>query len=1166
MSLKKQKTVSLKKQKNDLSSQYQKKTQKEHIKDAPDTYIGSVEKDEVENWTLDGDEMRFKKFEWIAGFYKCFDEAIVNCRDHYIRLQGKYKNKEKGIVPVSFIDVEVDVETGIISLTNDGNGIDVVKHPEHKLWIPEMIFGHLMTSTNYSKTEKKIVGGKNGFGFKLVLIYSTWGSVETVDHIRGLKYTQEFKNNLSEICPPKTRKSKSKPYTKVSFKLDFERFGIDKITPDLFSMLKKRTYDIGAVTDKSVTVRFNKKAVPCRTFEQYINLYIGNKTETKRVFYHHNERWEFAVCLTPHGEFTQVSFVNGINTMKGGKHVDYILNQIVKKTSDFIEKKKKIKVKASTIKEQLMLFVNCVIENPAFDSQTKETLNTPVSKFGSRCEIPDDFIKSVIKLGVMDAAISLTELKDNKAAKKTDGRKTKSIRGIPKLMDANWAGTMRSSECVLILCEGDSAKAGIVSGLCKEDRNKYGVFPLKGKLLNVLDISQSKLNENCEIANIKKIMGLETNQEYKNMADIKKRLRYGKVLFMTDQDLDGAHIKGLCLNLFHSQWHDLVKIDSFLGFMNTPIIKATKGSMVKSFYYEIEYEDWKKTHNDGKGWKIKYYKGLGTSCAKEFKEYFKNKKEVCFKWAGIECDNSMDKVFNKKRADDRKTWLGNYDKQSVLNPSTNEISYTDFVDREMIHFSKYDCERSIPNLMDGLKISTRKIMFAAFKRNLVREIKVAQFAGYVSEHSCYHHGEKSLTEAIINQAQEFVGSNNISLLMPNGQFGTRLKGGKDHASERYIFTMLNTTITKNIFIDADRNVLNNLDDDGTSVEPEYYAPIIPMILVNGSKGIGTGFSTDIMCYNVSDIITSIKNKLKNKTTSTIIRPYYEGFNGVIEKIMSDKYLIKGCYKIIGTDKIEVTELPLGTWTEDYKIFLETLIGDAKKTNKKQIIKSYTDMCTDATIHFTINLMSGTVNKLLPKKENFGCNGLEKALRLYTTKKTSNMHLFDEKQKLKKYNKVEDIVDAYYPVRLELYGKRKAYLIKELQRIVKVLSNKARFIKEQCDDNLDLRKKKKDTVIELLKTMGFDIIDEDEGFKYLRSMTIDSVEEENYEKLMKECEEKLKQLEILKKRTIENMWLEEISDLEKQYIKYKRERNDRLTGGSIKKMKIKKKKILKKVKK
>ena len=445
-----------------MSKQYQKKTQIEHIKDAPDTYIGSVEKDEVLNWTLEEDEMRYKKFEWIAGFYKCFDEAIVNCRDHYIRLQGKHKNKEKGIIPVTSIDVDVDIDTGIISLTNDGNGIDVVKHPEHNLWIPEMIFGHLMTSTNYSKDEKKIVGGKNGFGFKLVLIYSTWGSVETIDHIRGIKYTQEFKNNLSEICKPVTRKCKSKPYTKVSFKLDFKRFGIDKITPDLFNMLKKRTYDIGAVTDKSVKVRFNQKPVPCRTFEQYINLYIGNKTETKRVFHKINERWEFAACLTPHGEFTQVSFVNGINTMRGGKHVDYILNQIIKKTIIFIEKKKKIKVKASTIKEQLMLFINCVVENPAFDSQTKETLNTPVSKFGSKCEVPDEFIKSLIKLGVMDAAITIHEVKENKAAKKHDGNKTKSIRGIPKLIDANWAGTTKSDQCVLILCEGDSAKAGIV--------------------------------------------------------------------------------------------------------------------------------------------------------------------------------------------------------------------------------------------------------------------------------------------------------------------------------------------------------------------------------------------------------------------------------------------------------------------------------------------------------------------------------------------------------------------------------------------------------------------------------------------------------------------------------------------------------------------------------
>ena len=468
-----------------------------------------------------------------------------------------------------------------------------------------------------------------------------------------------------------------------------------------------------------------------------------------------------------------------------------------------------------------------------------------------------------------------------------------------------------------------------------------------------------------------------------------------------------------------------------------------------------------------------------------------------------------------------------------------------------------------------MKISTRKILFAAFKRNLVREIKVAQFAGYVSEHSCYHHGEKSLTEAIISQAQEFVGSNNIALLLPNGQFGTRLKGGDDHASERYIFTMLNTTITKDLFQDADRHILNYLDDDGTSIEPEFYAPIIPMVLVNGSKGIGTGFSTDIMCYNPLQLIQYLENKLNGLTTFPTIEPYYEGFKGTIRKIAHDKYLIKGRYKLIGTDKIEITELPIGTWTEKYKIFLESLISDGskQKDNKKKFIKSYTDMCTDVNIQFTIHLVSGTVNNLLPKSVDYGCNALEKAFRLYTTKKTSNMHLFDEKQQLKKYKTVESIIEKYYPVRLQLYKDRKEYLIKALKRIVKILSNKARFIKEQCDDHLDLRRKKKDVVVQLLKSMHFDILDADETYKYLRTMTIDSVEEENFARLMQEKDEKMKQLAQLESKRIETMWLEELNLLKIKYNKYKQERNNRHSGLKLKKHKLtkKSKKLKKKTK-
>ena len=193
-------------------------------------------------------------------------------------------------------------------------------------------------------------------------------------------------------------------------------------------------------------------------------------------------------------------------------------------------------------------------------------------------------------------------------------------------------------------------------------------------------------------------------------------------------------------------------------------------------------------------------------------------------------------VFNKKRSNDRKKWLADYNREDYLNTSEDKITYEDFINKDLRHFSKYDNDRSIPSLVDGLKISLRKILYSAFKKGLKTEIKVAQFSGYVSEHSGYHHGEASLNGAIIGLSQNFVGSNNINLFSPNGQFGTRLMGGKDAASERYIFTKLNS-ITRIIYPEIDDNILNYLEDDGDKVEPIFYMPIIPMILVNGTKGI-----------------------------------------------------------------------------------------------------------------------------------------------------------------------------------------------------------------------------------------------------------------------------------------------------------------------------------------
>ena len=1140
-----------------LSQKYQKKTAIQHVLEAPETYVGSIENVESPQHILNetGNRIIEKTIEYIPGLFKLFDEGIVNCRDHVVRMQQAIATGQTNCIPVSNIEVTVS-EDGTITMLNDGNGIDVAEHPEHKTWIPQMIFGELRTSTNYDKEEKKIVGGKNGFGFKLVLIWSTYGMVETVDHVRGLKYRQEFKNNLSEICTPTITKCKNKPYTRVVFKPDYARLGLTGLSPDVVALMKKRVYDVAAITDKAIKVKYNGELVPVKNFQQYIDMYVGDKTEVPRVYEDNGDRWEYAVALTPTNEFVQVSFVNGIHTAKGGKHVEYILNQITRKLGDFIEKKKKVKVNPNSIKEQLVLFLRCDIENPAFDSQTKDFLNTPFAKFGSKCEVTEKFIEKVAKMGVMDAALQLTEVKENKAAKKTDGVKSKSVRGIPKLTDANWAGTEKSKDCIIIFCEGDSAKAGIISGLSSDDRNSIGVYPMKGKILNVRGETVKKITENKEIAEIKKILGLETGKKYETMEDVHKSLRYGKVLFMTDQDLDGSHIKGLGINLFQTEWPTLAAIPGFIGFMNTPILKAKKGHSEINFYNDGEYNAWKEA-NDTKGWKLKYYKGLGTSTGKEFREYFENKKLVCFSRTE-KSDDSIDMVFNKKRADDRKDWLKLYDRNSYLDTSKQDVSYDEFIDRELIHFSKYDCDRSIPNLMDGLKISLRKIIYSAFKMNLQTEIKVAQFSGYVSKEACYHHGEASLNAAIVGMAQNFVGSNNINLLMPNGQFGTRLQGGKDSASERYIFTQLNG-ITRTLFPAEDDHILEYLNDDGTLVEPIFYAPIIPMVLVNGSKGIGTGFSTDIMCYNPLQIIEYLKKKLGQtlEEEPEPFLPYYEGFQGQVTKLSEERFLFKGVYEKVGPDRIRVTELPVGYWTEDFKELIEELIEPTVGKDGKKVaasIKDYDDTSKDTNVDFTITFAKGRLDELEQVKADYGCNGLEKLLKLYTTNTTTNMHLFDAKDVLQKYEKVTDIIDAYYEVRLNLYSSRKDFMIRALERDLVVLSNKAKYIQENLDGTIDLRKKKREEVQTMLTEKGYDKIDDDEDYRYLVKMPMDSVTEENVEKLLKEKGTKEATLEQVKKTSVQEMWSGELNALTVKYLEYKTDRTRLMNGEDVKKKK------------
>jgi DNA topoisomerase-2 len=520
-------------------------------------------------------------------------------------------------------------------------------------------------------------------------------------------------------------------------------------------------------------------------------------------------------------------------------------------------------------------------------------------------------------------------------------------------------------------------------------------------------------------------------------------------------------------------------------------------------------------------------------------------------------------AFNKKRSDDRKEWLSNYSREAYLDTSKPEIPYEEFIDRGLIHFSIYDNERSIPNLMDGLKISLRKILYAAFKKGgLKSEIKVAQFSGYVSEHSGYHHGEASLNAAIVGMAQNFVGSNNINLFEPNGQFGTRLKGGEDSASERYIFTQLNR-LTRLIFRQEDDAVLSYIDDDGQLVEPMYYAPAIPMILVNGSKGIGTGFSTDVMPHNPLQIIAYIRAMLMETSVSDrpTIEPYFKGFKGTVRNIAatsvtpgaSAKYLIKGTYEIVADRKVRITELPIGTWTDDYKQFLEKLmetptVADKDKDKDKSaassapVLKEYTDMSTDTVVDITVTFHPSYPHT--PKDlaaaivdAEAGTNKLEKLLGLFTTQATTNMNLFDAHEKLRKYATIYDIIEDYYAERLALYAKRKAAMLAQLANELRVLSNRAKYIQEVLDDKLELRRQTKEAIFAKMTEHGYEHIDGDTEFKYLLKMPMDSVTDENVRHLLADRDTKRAQHQALHDTSIETLWTRDLDELEIEYKKW-----------------------------
>ena len=1075
-----------------IEETYQKKTQLEHVLHRPGMYIGDIERINTERWVVNGDKINRKTLSFSPGLYKIFDEIFTNATDHSQRDSTMKK-------------IEVTIANGEISIFNDGNAIPIEIHKELGRYVPEIIFGEFHTSSNYDDTEARTVGGLNGYGAKLTNAFSNKFTVDICDGKHH--FIQIWENNMSIVGKPKITVSKKKSYTRISFIPDTIRFGV--IDDDIISLLKTRVYEGSAITDKRILVFFNEIRIPIKTFQDYVKLFI--KEREPIVYEKINDRWEFAITLNPYDKFTQVSFVNGISTSEGGTHVDLITNQIIYKLKEQLEKKHKdIAIRPSYIKDNLLIFINCLVENPIFSSQTKENHVTKINKFGSKCELSDEVIKKIEKLGITANVVEIAKAKENKSLSKTDGAKKIRLAGIPKLDDANKAGGAEGYKCKLILTEGDSAKASAIAGLSVVGRDYYGVFPLRGKLLNVRDATAAQLLKNEEINCLKKIMGFQQNKEYTDI----KSLRYGGIIIFTDADNDGSHIKGLIINFIHTFWPSLLKIDSFISSIVTPIVKVTKGLTVHSFYNQSDFLTWKEL-NKMNLWQIKYYKGLGTSTAKEAKEYFSNLKKQTIIYSFTDTtDDDLIKAFKKGFEDSRKDWIKESTGKNYSLDHTNlNQSISQFVNEELINFSIADLERSIPNMMDGFKPSQRKVMYACIKKGLYTDMKVAQLSGYISEHTSYHHGEVSLQGTIINMAQDFVGSNNINLLVPSGQFGTRITGGKDSASPRYIFTKLQS-IVKTLFNEHDNFLLDYLDDDGMSIEPKYYIPIIPMLLVNGSEGIGTGYSTNIPCYNPVDIIANL-NKLidsNGEAELTPMKPWYRGFTGTIELEESTRYITTGVWKR-EINSIIVSELPIGKWTQNYKEFLETLVDSGE-------ILDYRNGSDDKSIYFKV-IFQKTVLDLLEAKGE-----IVKKLKLTSYINTSNMHVFDEKCEIRKINSPEEIIDRFYKVRKEHFVKRKAYLIEKLNFEYTLLESKIKFIKLVIDSKIIIFNKKKDFIVKQISVHS--LLKIDDSWDYLLDLKIWTLTEEKIKDLETKMKSMSTELETLRLLSINTLWKSEIS--------------------------------------
>jgi len=1097
-------------------------TLRDHIYDRPSTYIGTDTLSTNFKFLFNPETMKLYEHEiqYCEGVERLFLELISNLGDNAEKSRRYRCNPGKGIITM---------DNKVIKIKNGGVVIPVEKNSEG-LWIPYVIFGKLLSSSNYDKTIVRLGAGTNGYGSKLVNIFSLYFKIIICDSIRKLKYTQVWRNGMRVVEDPIIEAYNGENSVEIEYHMDFERFGMKEYTPEYFRLYMAYAVDFSWTC--KLPIVFNGITLNYQHLKDYAKLYYPD--DIRMIFHYewpeqvpimdkdNKMIWtsvEFEekagkripkdknivpiaeLCLIDTPDFaSQISFANGMRTPMGGVHVesaikavsDIVLayfNEAGKKNND-----KKVKLTPADLKAHMSILLSVRVPDPQYKGQSKEYLASPKTKF----TLPEKIIKPMESWDLFHRLYFTLEAKQFKEMKKSDGKKSRNVDSI-KLQDCNWAGGKKSQDAVLILTEGDSGASYVMKliALLEGGRDKYGIFPLKGKGLNVMNANAKQIAENEEIKEIKKIMGLREGLDYKDPAN-RKTLRYGSVIVYSDADKDGSHIIGLTLCFFYCRFPSLIESGS-LFYAKTPIVRVTKGKQIIKFYSEINFKNWLQNTPNANTWKAKYFKGLGTSTKEQILDDSKSPKVIqCI--ADEKVNDTMKLAFDKKLADRRKKWMADFIPIEELEEITMQ-NITDFINTKFILFSLVNLHRSLPKLMDGLKNSLRKILWTTwtewkFKTNK-DDMKVSDFASVVSKDTNYHYGSNSLCEAIVGLAQNIVGLNNLPYFKDEGGFGSRDKNGKDYAAPRYISVKPNWWL-EHVFKVEDIPLLILVLEESKPSEPEFFLPIIPTAFLNPTIGIGTGSSTTILPYHALDLVNWIRDEINGVAHKNIL-PWYNKFTGTIEVKSSGKTgpilnIIKdekeeepipevkeeivdlndvrnqiaieekeetdakNCRNAMITyGKLEVTndvaiitELPIGKCPNTYRNYLKLLVEEGKITH-------FDDNCDEfnETVNFRVY---GFKN---PTIEN---------LRLYKSMGMNNMVFLDNNDKPHKYDNIQIALKQWYNERLPFYEKRRLYKLKELHEQMTQYDYKIRFYNAVITGQIDIRSKKSE-ILAIVTTMG-----------------------------------------------------------------------------------------------